>query len=295
MGDITITPAVLALLPTIGPDGLSLYVFLKSRANAQGECWPGYEDIHSGTGLNRHRIAAAARLLENVGLVERKRRFSNSTIYIISANPALMEASSSALVALMDTPISAVVQQMDTPISADMALMEAENGQKSAISAETALPLVPNPHSNLRELINEYERCEKQDDETFDRMIERLLGCTIGAADVEALKQMQKSGVTEADVRAAIAWRMANGVQPARRAADIVKGALHEKRQRVQRSNAKAAPPPARAKKVAAGPGKSDAVQQHQAYLAMTPDERAQWEAAETARVQAMFAQRGIA
>lgn len=114
----TIPNSVIQLWPNIGIEGMCLFVYLRYRTNSTTEtAFPSYETIENDTGLNRHQIARAIRKLESAGLVERKRRFSASTIYTL---------------------------KMPDVISAESAPMDA----KQSISAESALPLVQNQHTN---------------------------------------------------------------------------------------------------------------------------------------------------
>lgn len=102
----TIPNSVIELWPSIGVDGMALLVYLRYRTNSQtGDAFPSYDKITADTGLTRRRIAKAIRLLESVGLVERKRRFSASTIYTLK-----MPESISTDAALMDNPISTPVE-----------------------------------------------------------------------------------------------------------------------------------------------------------------------------------------
>jgi hypothetical protein len=117
----TIPNSVIAMWPKIGVDAIALFLYLRYRTNSQtGDAFPSFETIRNDTGLTRKRIAIAAKSLELAGLVERKRRFSASTIYTLK---------------LPDT--------MDSkPISHDALPMD------SAISHDAGLPLVTQVHTN---------------------------------------------------------------------------------------------------------------------------------------------------
>lgn len=80
----TIPNSIIELWPAIGIDGMALFVYLRYRTNGQtGDAFPSYDRITSDTLLTRRRIAQAIRQLESAGLIERKRRFSASTIYTL--------------------------------------------------------------------------------------------------------------------------------------------------------------------------------------------------------------------
>ena len=84
IGTFTAVPnSVIKLWPQIGLDGMALFLYLRFRTNNESEiAFPGYDDIRSTTGLTRNRIAQAIRSLESDGVLERKKRFGQSTIYI---------------------------------------------------------------------------------------------------------------------------------------------------------------------------------------------------------------------
>jgi hypothetical protein len=114
----TIPNSVIQLWPKIGVDGMTLFVYLRYRTNSQTEtAFPSLDTIQKDTSMPRKRIVKAARKLEEVGLVERQRRFSASTIYTLKLPESIA-------------------------ISADVELM------KPPISADVELPLVPHMHTN---------------------------------------------------------------------------------------------------------------------------------------------------
>lgn len=117
----TIPNSVIEMWPKIGIDAMALFLYLRYRTNSKSEmAFPSYTIIHADTGLTRRRIALAIRALESAGLVERKRRFSNSTLYTL---------------------------KMPDAISNDAGLMEAP------ISKDAGLPLVQGVHTNQTDLI----------------------------------------------------------------------------------------------------------------------------------------------
>jgi hypothetical protein len=98
----TIPNSVIQLWPKIGVDAMCIFLYLRYRTNSQSEmAFPSYTTITSDTGMRRERIAKAMRSLESYGLVERKRRFSASTLYTLK----------------LPDVISPPVEPMEAPIS----------------------------------------------------------------------------------------------------------------------------------------------------------------------------------
>ena len=85
IGSFTAFPnAVIKLWTKIGVDGIALFLYLRYRTNYETEvAFPSYDKIRADTGLTRRRIAKAIRSLEAVKVVERRRRFGNSTVYTL--------------------------------------------------------------------------------------------------------------------------------------------------------------------------------------------------------------------
>jgi hypothetical protein len=80
----TIPNSVIQLWPIIGVDGMALFMYLRYRTNSDTElAFPSYTTICTETKLTRRRIALAIRALEAAGVLERKRRFSGSTMYTL--------------------------------------------------------------------------------------------------------------------------------------------------------------------------------------------------------------------
>ena len=83
-GFVTIPNTVMELLPAIGVDAFTLFAYLRYRTNSQsGVAFPSYDTIQADTGLTRRRIAGAIRALEGAELLDRRRRFGNSTVYTL--------------------------------------------------------------------------------------------------------------------------------------------------------------------------------------------------------------------
>ena len=61
------------LIKQIGADAICVFLIIIRHArwsgDNQGEAWPTYETIHQLTGLHRHTIAKAVKLLESKGYI----------------------------------------------------------------------------------------------------------------------------------------------------------------------------------------------------------------------------------
>lgn len=89
IGSFTTVPnSVIKRWGEIGLDAMGLFLYLRYRTNGQTEvAFPSYDTIHAETGLSRNRIARAIRVLEKAELVERRKRFGQSTIYTLKCPP----------------------------------------------------------------------------------------------------------------------------------------------------------------------------------------------------------------
>ena len=80
----TVPNTVIRLWPIIGIDAVCLFLYLRYRTNNESEtAFPSYNTISNDTLLSRKRIAGAIRELESIGLVDRKKRYGQSTIYTL--------------------------------------------------------------------------------------------------------------------------------------------------------------------------------------------------------------------
>lgn len=103
----TIPNSIIKLWSHIGVDGMALFLYLRYRTNADTEiAFPAYTVIHAETCLTRRRIAAAIRALEKADILERKKRFGQSTLYTLK-----LPKPSSTPPGLLASP---VVQQVDS-------------------------------------------------------------------------------------------------------------------------------------------------------------------------------------
>lgn len=179
----TIPNSVIQLWPKIGVDGMTLFVYLRYRTNSQTEtAFPSLDTIQRDTTLPRKRIVKAAKLLEQVGLVDRKRRFGASTIYTLKLPDSIS--------------ISADVELMNTPISANV-----------------ELSLVPQMHTNQIEINKTENKIDKkQTSKTRDiqTAYESCVNYPVDwkAGEGHAAKWLADNGYTPEDVRACYADMM---------------------------------------------------------------------------------------
>lgn len=129
----------------IGTDGLVLLMALRYHSGVNGEVFPAYDLLQVHTGLTRRRIALAIRKLEELKIIERQKRFGQSTIYRLKN---LLTPTSSTPPVLMDEP--PVVQQMD------------------CISTPPVLSVVQQVHTNKTHLTRLKEQDSKESSSSED-------------------------------------------------------------------------------------------------------------------------------
>lgn len=142
IGQFTTVPnSVVLMIGTIGADAFALFSYFRYRGGTSGEIFPSYDDIKKNTGLSRERIANAIRSLEENQLLEKRRRFGASTIYILK----------------LPTPISRTggLMENEPPESSDPLV-----GQSDSISRTGGLSLVGQSDTNKTPLtrINQQEK-----------------------------------------------------------------------------------------------------------------------------------------
>lgn len=78
--------AVIKLIPAIEPTGFTLFCYLLYRTNAKRghAAWPGYRRMNTDLGWGNDRIKRAIGLLENNGLLSKRKRFGATTIYTLT-------------------------------------------------------------------------------------------------------------------------------------------------------------------------------------------------------------------
>ena len=85
---VTVPEGLIERAKEIGTDALCLFVYLRYRTNRKrGEAWPSYDRMIKDLGWGRRRIKNAIDALEKASVLERRKRFGNSTVYILSYKP----------------------------------------------------------------------------------------------------------------------------------------------------------------------------------------------------------------
>lgn len=75
---------VIEKIPEIGDSAFTIYVYLVYRTHRKrGVAWPSYEAMKRDLGFGYNKISRALKILEKADMLERKRRFSNSTLYTL--------------------------------------------------------------------------------------------------------------------------------------------------------------------------------------------------------------------
>jgi len=59
----------------------AILLAMADRADMNGKCWPSYDDICHRSGANRKTVGLAIKQFEQMGIIEKNRRFSASTMY----------------------------------------------------------------------------------------------------------------------------------------------------------------------------------------------------------------------
>jgi len=59
----------------------AILIALADRANEENKCWPSYDDICERSCANRKSVVSALKKLEELGLIQKTRRYSKSTVY----------------------------------------------------------------------------------------------------------------------------------------------------------------------------------------------------------------------
>lgn len=78
-------------IPKIGTDAFSLWSYLmfriynEKRKKGEFVCWPTYDTIHKDTAISKNRISKAIKVLLKTGWLKRRKRYSGSTIYILTS------------------------------------------------------------------------------------------------------------------------------------------------------------------------------------------------------------------
>ena len=91
------TDTIEAVLSTIGPAALGIYVYLARRCNRDGQCWPSYDTNAEDCGVQRRWVIKQVRALEDHGFLTVERRRSERTgnmenVYHLPSQQALFAA-----------------------------------------------------------------------------------------------------------------------------------------------------------------------------------------------------------
>ena len=62
----------------------AILIALADRANEHGECYPSYDDICRRSCATRNTVSCAIKRFEELGLIERRKRFGKSTVYALN-------------------------------------------------------------------------------------------------------------------------------------------------------------------------------------------------------------------
>jgi len=73
----------------------AVLIALADRADAQGRCFPSYEDIMTRSCASRNAVSRALASLVELGLIAKEPRFNKSTIYTLSLGSTQMNTSAS--------------------------------------------------------------------------------------------------------------------------------------------------------------------------------------------------------
>lgn len=216
IGTFTAFPnSVIKLWPAIGVDGISLFLYLRYRTNSETEiAFPSYDTIKKDTTISRNRIAKAIRALESAGVMERKRRFGNSTIYTlktpISPTAGLME--DSPLVPQQDdsSPVAgrSLVPQRATnkndlnKIKVNKKELGADKPRREPTESQKELANLEKVFCELTGLSAPAPRSDKErraSAEMWWQPLTRIIGQANGASDKllrETVDKMRKDGLT---------------------------------------------------------------------------------------------------
>lgn len=62
----------------------AILIALADRADEHGECFPSYDDICRRSCATRNTVSCAIKRFEELGLIERRKRFGKSTVYALN-------------------------------------------------------------------------------------------------------------------------------------------------------------------------------------------------------------------
>jgi len=85
---VAIPELVIKAWPAIGTDAVAVFLYLRYRTNRErGIAFPSFDDMQSGMGWRRERIASALRGLEEHGFLKRRKKVGQVTAYWLVRPP----------------------------------------------------------------------------------------------------------------------------------------------------------------------------------------------------------------
>jgi hypothetical protein len=129
IGAFTTMPnSVIEMWPIIGNDAICLFLYLRYRAGSKSYCYPSYETIMKDTCLTRQRVCDSIKVLIKHGLMDRKKRFSGSTVYVLKMPPIRLP------VEIMDEKAPLVDPSNDISLPPELPLVDPSNSNKIHIN-----------------------------------------------------------------------------------------------------------------------------------------------------------------
>ncbi len=129
---VTVPEGLIERAKEIGTDALCLFVYLRYRTNRlRGEAWPSYDRMTQDLGWGRRRIKNAIDALEAAKALERRKRFGNSTVYVLTYRPPDV-----------GVPDERSIDSRDTELTGSTDIVDSDAVARSEKS-RTATPVVP--------------------------------------------------------------------------------------------------------------------------------------------------------
>jgi hypothetical protein len=201
IGQFTVIPnTVIEMIPMIGTDAFLVFTCLRYHSDDKGVSFPSYDTISKETTLNRHQISAGLTRLIDAGLLDKRRRFGNSTVYVLTM-PSI-----SAKFTLMDNP--SVVPDLHHS------------------SANSALSLVPNMHTNQIQLTRSIKP-DPIDDDRFDELkntLQEISGLPVTPTETPMINKWVKDGVESEDIKAHFQWRTEHNIKAVKYLSGLANG-----------------------------------------------------------------------
>ena len=149
-GKFTVVPNRFIKDTTISHEAFRLYVVLRLHVNTSADeeqAFPSYELLKKETSIKHNKtIANSLRELEAKGWIDRKRRFSSSTIYTLTIPSSSDVMENPPITSSSDAPLShAVTQQCVIPQKTNKTNLTRRTSNKTKKIAATAAPLESSP------------------------------------------------------------------------------------------------------------------------------------------------------